>query len=104
MARKFKELSDALDAKLTPKQRAASKAWVETELEKIRLNEVRRARKMTQVALAKKLGIEQSAVSRIESQADVYLSTLRSYIEGTGGRLEVRAVYPDHTMTLEVGE
>jgi len=103
MARNFKELTDALDKKLTPEQRAESKARVAKRVEAYRLGEVRQARKFTQVALAKELGVEQSAISRIESQADLYMSTLRNYIEGTGGKLEILAVYPGHTLKLKVG-
>ena len=37
----------------------------------------------------------QPSVSRVERPADLYLSTLRRYIEGLGGRLEIHAVFPD---------
>jgi len=47
------------------------------------------------VALANALDTTQSGVSRIEHQTDLYLSTLRSYIEAMGGSLEVSAVFPD---------
>lgn len=59
------------------------------------LHELRRAREMTQVALAKQLNMVQPAVSRLERQADLYVSTLRRYIEALGGRLEIHAVFPD---------
>jgi transcriptional regulator with XRE-family HTH domain len=60
-----------------------------------RLGELRRAREMTQVALAEQLNMVQPSVSRLERQADLYISTLRRYIEALGGRLELRAVFPD---------
>jgi hypothetical protein len=59
------------------------------------LGELRRARQFTQVRLAEALGKPQSHVSRIENQADLYLSTLRSYVEAMGGRLEVLARFSD---------
>jgi transcriptional regulator with XRE-family HTH domain len=59
------------------------------------LHELRRAREMTQVALAKQLNMVQPSVSRLERQADLYVSTLRRYIEALGGRLEIHAVFPD---------
>ena len=48
------------------------------------LREVRRLRKLTQARLSKKLKIGQEGVSRIEKRTDLYLSTLRSYVEGRG--------------------
>jgi transcriptional regulator with XRE-family HTH domain len=59
------------------------------------LHELRGAREMTQVALAKQLNMVQPSVSRLERQADLYVSTLRRYIEALGGRLEIHAVFPD---------
>lgn len=59
------------------------------------LHELRRARQMTQVALAQQLNIVQPSVSRLERQADMYVTTLRRYIEALGGRLEIRAVFDD---------
>jgi hypothetical protein len=59
------------------------------------LHELRGARHMTQVALAKQLNMVQPSVSRLERQADLYVSTLRRYIEALGGRLEIHAIFPD---------
>ena len=64
------------------------------------LEELRRARQMTQVELAQTLGVNQGEVSKIEHRTDVYLSTLASYVEALGGRLEIRAVFPDREMRI----
>jgi hypothetical protein len=53
----------------------------------LHLREVRRLRKLTQARLSKKLKIGQEGVSRIEKRTDLYLSTLRSSVEGVGGEL-----------------
>jgi hypothetical protein len=37
----------------------------------------------------------QSEVSRIEKRNDLHLSTLRGYVEGLGGKLELTAVFPE---------
>lgn len=66
------------------------------------LQELRESRKVTQTALAETLDMTQANISRIERQDDLYLSTIEEYIEGLGGRLEVRAVFPDHVVSLEV--
>jgi transcriptional regulator with XRE-family HTH domain len=59
------------------------------------LSQMRHARRLTQTQLASTLGVSQAQVSRIENQADLYLSTLRSYVEAMGGDLQLRAVFPD---------
>jgi len=59
------------------------------------LAELRKARHLTQVQLAKALGISQGEVSRIEHQADLFVSTLRSYVEAAGGDLVLVARFPD---------
>ena len=64
------------------------------------LHKLREARGVTQVELAKAWDTSQTNVSRVEHERDVYLSTLRTYIEALGGRLELRAEFPDQTITL----
>jgi transcriptional regulator with XRE-family HTH domain len=59
------------------------------------LAQLRNARRLTQAQLAGALGVSQAQVSRVENQADLYLSTLRSYVQAMGGELELRAVFPD---------
>jgi DNA-binding Xre family transcriptional regulator len=59
------------------------------------LADLRRSRHVTQVQLAEELGISQGNVSRLEGRSDVYLSTLRSYVQALGGHLEIAAVFDD---------
>jgi DNA-binding XRE family transcriptional regulator len=54
----------------------------------------------TQVEVADALKVSQARVSKIEHQEDIYLSTLRDYIAALGGRLEVRAIFPDEAIEL----
>ncbi len=104
MARNFKELQEKMDARRTPEERTAYKARLAKNIERIRLSQMRNAQEMSQVALAAKLGTDQGSISRIEKQGDMYLSTLRSYVEGLGGRLELLVSLPGQTVVLEIGE
>jgi len=52
--------------------------------EEMTLQELRRARKLTQVRLAKTLGITQDGVSRLEKRSDLLLSTLRKSLASHG--------------------
>lgn len=59
------------------------------------LTTLREARGATQQQVANAWGSTQANVSQIEHTPDIYLSTLRSYVEALGGRLEIAAVFPD---------
>lgn len=65
------------------------------------LAELRRAREITQVELARALGVGQPAVSGLERSADPLLSTLRDFIEGLGGHLELTAVFDGERFPLK---
>lgn len=69
------------------------------------LAEVRRARDLTQEELAEALGIKQTSVSKIERaherHADLYLSTLRRFIQAMGGELRLVAVFPDAEIPID---
>ena len=71
--------------------------------EEINLRELRRLRKLTQVRLSKKLKIGQEGVSRIEKRTDLYLSTLRSYVEAVGGTLSLIVEFPDQSAVMLAG-
>lgn len=67
------------------------------------LAELRQSRQITQVQLAEALGISQGNVSRLEGRSDVYLSTLRSYVEALGGHLEIAAVFDGERVAMAIG-
>ncbi len=69
-------------------------------LDALALAEAREQRNVTQKDIAEILGVTQANVSRIEREDDVYLSTLRKYVEALGGRLELTAIFPDKTVRL----
>jgi hypothetical protein len=90
-----------LKHKSSPERIAARREEAKVELERIGFGKLRQARRQTQVAVAHKLRIQQGAVSRMEKRSDLLLSTLREYVGALGGRLEVRAVFPDGHFELE---
>ena len=82
--------------KLSPVQRKKVEARAaELIAEEMTLRELRHARKLTQVRMAKKLGITQDSVSRLEKRSDLLLSTLRKTVEAMGGNLSLVAKFPD---------
>jgi DNA-binding XRE family transcriptional regulator len=98
MARKFSELL----ARMDPKAVAEAKAWADAQLSKMPLFRIRSARKMTQEQLATILNVDQSSVSKLEQRTDPRLSTLSSYVEAMGGKLDIRAVFPDGEVRIDM--
>lgn len=86
MGRTLDEVMDAL-----PKQRRAriDARYRQLKDEVEGLKELRKAAGKAQVDIAASLKIKQPSVSKIEKQTDMYLSTLRSYVEAIGGELDI---------------
>jgi DNA-binding XRE family transcriptional regulator len=64
------------------------------------LAEIRARRGLTQVDVARVLQTSQASVSKIERREDLYLSTLRGFVEALGGRLELAAVFPEGRIAI----
>jgi DNA-binding XRE family transcriptional regulator len=71
--------------------------------EEMTLRELRRARKLTQVRMAKALGITQDGVSRLEKRSDLLLSTLQKTVKAMGGILSLVAEFPDRPPVILSG-
>ncbi|CAN5449138.1 XRE family transcriptional regulator [soil metagenome] len=82
-------------AKAAPETLEAAERKREGLLAVMELNELRRARNLTQEELANRLGVRQTNVSRMERRGDMHISTLREVIEAMGGELEITARFPD---------
>jgi DNA-binding XRE family transcriptional regulator len=71
--------------------------------EEMTLQELRQARKLTQVRMARALGITQEGVSRLEKRSDLLLSTLRKTVKAMGGNLSLVAEFPDRDPVVLAG-
>ena len=91
MARKFIELR----ARMSPEAQSRAAARAEAMLVEMQLQELRKARNLTQVDLAKAMSVEQAAISKLERRDDMYVSTLREYVKALGGELKLVASFPD---------
>jgi transcriptional regulator with XRE-family HTH domain len=82
-------------AKFTPEQQERIKARSrELIAEAFTVQELRKAQKLTQQALAKRLGVKQESISNLEARSDMLISTLRGYVEAMGGKLELIVSFP----------
>src|SRR5271163_4994949 len=90
--------------KMSPAQRKKVESRAaELIAEEMSLRELRRARKLTQVSVAKALGITQDSVSRLEKRSDILLSTLRKTVRVMGGNLSLVAEFPDRAPVVLSG-
>lgn len=94
--RPFKELID----KMPPESQERVSHMVKGMLAEMPLNELRHARELSQKHLAGVLRVNQASVSKMERRTDMYVSTLRSFIEAMGGRLEITAQFPDGAVKI----
>jgi transcriptional regulator with XRE-family HTH domain len=92
MARDVEEIIDSLPAARRRRIEQRSAALIAEELT---LQELRRARSITQTRLARSLGVAQKQISEVERRTDMHISTLRRSIEAMGGRLYLIAEFPD---------
>jgi len=91
MARSLKKKLATLD----PARRAAIEAEADRlHAEYLTLQELRKAKELTQVQLAETLGVQQATVAKYERQSDLLLSTLTSYVRAMGGELKLMVEFP----------
>ncbi|MBI2072406.1 MAG: XRE family transcriptional regulator [Gemmatimonadetes bacterium] len=96
MAKRFQELR----AGMAPERQKRAHERAQEMLAELPLRELRQARHLTQEALARVLRSNQALVSKLERRADMYVSSLRSYIEAMGGELEIIARFPDGAVRI----
>jgi DNA-binding XRE family transcriptional regulator len=86
---------------LSPEKEEETRQYVKSIVEAVSLNQLRQARRLTQANLATILGVNQGSVSKMEKRTDMYVSTLRSFIEAMGGQLQIKAVFPEGEVEIE---
>jgi len=96
MGRKF----DTLRSKMTVARRADIRRRVDAALAEMPLQELRQARNLSQATIAELLETNQASISKLEHRMDVYVSTLRSYIQAMGGELDIVARFPDGSVRI----
>jgi DNA-binding XRE family transcriptional regulator len=96
MTKPFKQLRD----KMSPEKQARAQAKTRVMLEEMALNELRQAFELSQEDMASRLNVKQPAISKIEKNTDMYISTLRRFIEAMGGELDISARFNDELIHI----
>jgi transcriptional regulator with XRE-family HTH domain len=91
MARNFNDLI----AEMSPERQQRIRDRTDVLLLQIALQDLRKGRNFTQKQMAKRLGISQSALSKMEHQQDMNVSTLMRIVRALGGELKLVAQFPD---------
>ena len=89
-----RSLNDIIAALPAEEQAAINARYQDLKQEVEGLRELRQIAGKAQAEIASALNIKQPSVSQIERQTDMYLSTLRSYVEAVGGELELTVKLP----------
>jgi hypothetical protein len=84
----------------SPARQALVEQKVRALKQEMALHELRKARQQSQADLAERLEVNQPAVAKMERRADMYVSNLRRFIEGMGGKLEIIAHFPEGSVTI----
>jgi DNA-binding XRE family transcriptional regulator len=100
MARNVNDIIKSLPAN---RRRKIEKRASQLIAEEMTLQELRRARELTQVRMAKNLGVAQKQISEIEKRTDMRISTLRRSIEAMGEKLSLVAEFPDRDPVVLAG-
>ena len=96
MAKSFQTLR----TKMSPERRARNQQQTQALMEEIALQELRQALNLTQEQVAKILRMNQAAVSKMEHQSDMYISTLQKLVSAMGGQLKLVASFPEREVVL----
>ncbi len=91
MTKRFAHLRE----KMPRERQDRAKARADVILASMPLQELRRARELSQQTLAKAMETTQGEISKLEHRTDAYISTLRSYVEAMHGRLRIVAEFPE---------
>jgi predicted transcriptional regulator len=94
-----------LTKNFTPARRARVAAKAAALREEMTLEELRKARSLSQEEVAASLTVGQPAVAKLEKRTDMHVSNLRRYIEALGGTLEITAHFADTAVVIsDIGE
>ena len=96
MARKFRDLIE----KMAPEKQQRIRDRADILILRMALQDLRKEKGKTQEQMAKLMGMSQSALSKMEHQQDMKLSTLVRIIRALGGELKMIAQFPDNEVVI----
>ena len=96
MAKSFQTLR----GKMSPESQARAEARTNEMLVELALQDLRKSLNLTQDQVAEAMQMNQAAVSKMEHQSDIYVSTLRKFVLALGGHVKIVASFPDREVVI----
>ena len=96
MAKSFNELKE----KMSSQRREQIEDRAQAILISMALQELRQTRHLTQQDLANILNVNQAALSKMENQTDIRVSTLRRLLAAMGGTLKIVVEFPEGEIVI----
>jgi len=84
-----------IKARTKPETRRRMETEAHRLSEDLHLSQLRKARGLTQETMAELLGVSQAEVSKMERRTELYVGTLRKFIEAMNGELVIAARFAD---------
>jgi DNA-binding transcriptional regulator YiaG len=84
-----------IKTRVKPETRARIESEARRLSEELHLSQLRKAKGLTQEAMAELLGVSQAEVSKMERRSELYIGTLKKFIEAMDGELVLAARFPD---------
>ncbi|MCC7241794.1 MAG: helix-turn-helix transcriptional regulator [Acidobacteria bacterium] len=86
-----------IKSRMAPATRERLETGARQLAEELHLSQLRKARGLTQEAVASLLGVSQAEVSKMERRSELYIGTLKKFIEAMDGELVLAARFADGT-------
>jgi len=97
MSKPFTELKE----QMSPQRREKIEIQAQAILIRMALQELRQTRHLSQQDLANILNVNQAALSKMEKQTDMRISTLRKLLSAMGGNLKLVAEFPEGEVIID---
>jgi transcriptional regulator with XRE-family HTH domain len=97
MNKKFRHILE----QMAPERRKRIAERTAELLAELPLHELRKARDLSQEELAATLGVNQATISKLERRTDMYISTMRRFVDAMGGELEITARFPEGVVAID---
>ncbi|MGI6253369.1 MAG: helix-turn-helix domain-containing protein [Aminivibrio sp.] len=91
MAKKFNDLVASLPQEDQDEIRRRTEALSAS----IKLEEIRKARRISQKMLASAMRVSQPAISKMENESNMTVKTLSAFASGLGGKVRIEIEFPD---------
>ena len=89
-----------LRAGLSPEAAAEASRKLAALRAEMPLHDIREAMRLSQTQLAETLGVAQPAIAKMERRTDMFVSTVRRFVNALGGELHITATFPEGTVEI----